>query len=69
MCSDKWKTLHLIEEMQCLHNGDEEQFRQSDVLIIDAMALVNQIKKIFNYGNLQDKHMLNGFYFLSHYFA
>ena len=26
MFFDKSKTLHLIEEMQCEHNGDEEQF-------------------------------------------
>ena len=45
MCSDTSKPLHLTEEIQCQHNGDEEQFIQSDVLLIHAMAVVNQIKK------------------------
>ena len=31
--------------MQCQDNGDEEQFIQSDVLLIDAMAVVDQIEK------------------------
>ena len=67
MCSDKLKTLHLTEEIQCQHNGDEKQFIQSDILLIDTMAVVNQIKKIFKYDNLQGKHTLNVFYFLSHF--
>ena len=67
MCSHKSKTLHLIEEMQCQHNGDEEQLIQNDVLLIDAMAVVNHVNKIYNHGNLQGKHMLDAFYFLSHF--
>ena len=61
MCSDKFKALHLIEEMQCQNKVDEKQFILSDVLLIDAMAVLNQIKKIINYGNLQSKHMLKCF--------
>ena len=45
MCSDKSKAMHLIEELQCQRNGDEEEYIQSDVLLIDEMAAVNQIHK------------------------
>ena len=61
MCSDKFKALHLIEEMQCQNKVDEKQFILSDVLLTDAMAVLNQIKKIINYSNLQSKHMLKCF--------
>ena len=47
--------------MQCQHNGDAEQFIQKDILLIDVIAAVNQIKKIIHNINLQGKHV----YFLS----
>ena len=40
--------------MQCQRNGDEKKFLQTDILLIDAMALVNQIQLC----NLQGKHKL-----------
>ena len=43
--------------MQCQHNGDAEQFIQKDILLIDVIAAVNQIKKIIHNCNLQGKHM------------
>ena len=39
------KALHLIEETHCHHNGYEEQSLQSDVLLADMMAVVNQTQK------------------------
>ena len=56
MCSDKLRAQHLTEEMQCQRNGDEGQFIKSEALLIDAMAVVNQIQN-------QGKHMLNAFTF------
>ena len=45
MCSDKSKVLYLIEEMQYHCNCDGEQFIQSEILLIHAVPMVNQIPK------------------------
>ena len=46
MCSDKSKAMHLIEELQCQRNGDEEEYIQSDVLLIVLLKWLLSTKYI-----------------------
>ena len=48
-CTDKSKVLHLIEEMSTLEDTEAKRPGQNSVIILDGMAIVNQVNK--------DKHI------------